>query len=103
MFLFLIILFFGELNIIIIIGRGMPLHRIHDKNKKWRRMEEEESVFVYRDGTLEQGTYNQYNVSKSPNSGGNSPNIINSKVMRNKGDTNVSHTAIVRLNDIIVS
>lgn len=79
----------------------MPLHRNHDKNKKWRRMEEEESVFVYRDGTLEQGTYNMYNMSKSPSSG-NGANF-KSKVIRNRGDTNVSLTAIVRLNDVIVS
>uniref|UniRef100_F6I0Q1 Uncharacterized protein n=2 Tax=Vitis vinifera TaxID=29760 RepID=F6I0Q1_VITVI len=85
--------------------RGMPLHRIYDKNKKWRRMEEEDSVFVYRDGTLEQGTYNTYNVSKSPNNSSSSGNSLKrkSKVIRNEGDSNVSLTAIVRLNDIIVS
>ncbi|XP_002868838.2 uncharacterized protein LOC9304910 [Arabidopsis lyrata subsp. lyrata] len=34
--------------------RGMPLQRVKDKNRKWRRMEEDElSVFVYRDGTLD--------------------------------------------------
>ncbi|KAK9286068.1 hypothetical protein L1049_014447 [Liquidambar formosana] len=36
--------------------RGMSLHRIHDRSKKWRRMEEDDSVFVY--GTLDQATYN---------------------------------------------
>lgn len=31
----------------------MPLQRVKDKHRKWCRMEEDESVFVYRDGTLE--------------------------------------------------
>ncbi|KAL6346717.1 hypothetical protein AAG906_002833 [Vitis piasezkii] len=67
-------------------------------------MEEEDSVFVYRDGTLEQGTYNTYNVSKSPNSSSSGNSLKRkSKVIRNEGDSNVSLTAIVRLNDIIVS
>lgn len=38
----------------------MPLHRMHDRNKKWRCMEEDENIFVYREGTLDQATYNFY-------------------------------------------
>ncbi|KAK9287182.1 hypothetical protein L1049_015593 [Liquidambar formosana] len=45
--------------------RGMPLHRIHDRSKKWRRMEEDDSVFVYREGTLDQATYNFYHFNKN--------------------------------------
>ncbi|KAL1190174.1 hypothetical protein V5N11_016570 [Cardamine amara subsp. amara] len=37
--------------------RGMPLQRVKDKNRKWRRMEENETVFVYRDGTLEMSSH----------------------------------------------
>lgn len=40
----------------------MPLQRFNDKNRKWRRMEEDESVFVYRDGTLEKSS--RHNLSK---------------------------------------
>lgn len=37
--------------------RGMPLHKVHDRSKLWRRMEEDDSVFVYREGTLDQAAY----------------------------------------------
>ncbi|XP_058190536.1 uncharacterized protein LOC131307840 [Rhododendron vialii] len=37
--------------------RGMPLHKVHDRSKLWRRMEEDDSVFVYREGTLDQVAY----------------------------------------------
>ncbi|KAG7623314.1 hypothetical protein ISN44_As04g040240 [Arabidopsis suecica] len=37
--------------------RGMPLQRAKDNNRKWRRMEEDENVFVYRDGTLDKSTH----------------------------------------------
>ncbi|XP_023635493.1 uncharacterized protein LOC17878502 [Capsella rubella] len=37
--------------------RGMPLQRVKDKNRKWRRMEDDETVFVYRDGTLEKSSH----------------------------------------------
>ncbi|OMP02160.1 hypothetical protein CCACVL1_02909 [Corchorus capsularis] len=85
--------------------RGMPLHRISDKNRKWRCMEEDDSVFVYREGTLEQSTYNLYhfnkpNSSSSSNNNGSSFNGYSSIVIRDKGN-NFPVTSIVPLKDIV--
>ncbi|XP_010436915.1 PREDICTED: uncharacterized protein LOC104720737 [Camelina sativa] len=39
--------------------RGMPLQRVKDKNRKWCRMEDDDTaVFVYRDGTLDKSSHN---------------------------------------------
>ncbi|KAG2706269.1 hypothetical protein I3843_05G086100 [Carya illinoinensis] len=82
--------------------RGMPFHSVHDHNRKWRRMEEDESVFVYREGTLDQGTYNVYHFDKSSSSSDNDGrNGCNSIVIRNKGN-NTQVSCIVSLKDIIV-
>ncbi|XWS63210.1 hypothetical protein CRYUN_Cryun06bG0076200 [Craigia yunnanensis] len=77
--------------------RGMPLHRSHDLSCKWRCMEEDDSVFVYREGTLEQTTYNLYHFNK-PNS---SRNGYISIVIRDKGN-NAPVSCFVPLKDIIV-
>ncbi|KAB1209873.1 hypothetical protein CJ030_MR6G004355 [Morella rubra] len=78
--------------------RGMPFHPMHDQKWKWRRMEEDESVFVYKEGTLDQVTYNSYHFDKtSSNNGGNR---CDSVVIRNKGnDPPVS--CVVSLKDIV--
>ena len=77
--------------------RGMPLHRTHDRSSKWRCMEEDDSIFVYREGTLEQTTYNLYHFNK-PNS---SRNGYSSIVIREKGN-NTPVSCFVPLKDIIV-
>ncbi|XWS54432.1 hypothetical protein CRYUN_Cryun10bG0089000 [Craigia yunnanensis] len=79
--------------------RGMPLHRSHDLSRKWRCMEEDDSVFVYREGTLEQTTYNLYHFNK-PNSS-SSCNGYSSIVIRDKGN-NTPVSCFVPLKDIIV-
>ncbi|XP_021292857.1 uncharacterized protein LOC110423068 [Herrania umbratica] len=81
--------------------RGMPLHRIHDRNRKWRCMEEDDSVFVYREGTLEQTTYNLYHFNKPNSSSTGSCNGHSSIVIRDKGNT-IPVSCIVPLKDIIV-
>ncbi|XP_038887596.1 uncharacterized protein LOC120077705 [Benincasa hispida] len=45
--------------------RGLPLYRNHDRNRKWRRIDEEGGNFVYREGTLDQTTLNLYNFHKN--------------------------------------
>ncbi|XP_074288247.1 uncharacterized protein LOC141613413 [Silene latifolia] len=79
--------------------RGMPLHRTYDRNKRFRRMDGNESVFVYREGTLDQSTYNYYHVDKNDANGDN--NNHGSVTIRNKGK-NLSIGTIVQLKDIIV-
>ncbi|XP_060676323.1 uncharacterized protein LOC132805414 [Ziziphus jujuba] len=83
--------------------RGMPLYRIHDRNRKWRRMEEDESVFVFRDGTLEQATYNRYRFDHK-NSSNNGSNGYKSNMLRNQGNNATTQTScnIVALKDIIL-
>ncbi|PSS21827.1 Sperm mitochondrial-associated cysteine-rich protein [Actinidia chinensis var. chinensis] len=64
--------------------RGMPLHRVHDRRKKWRRMEED-SIFVHREGALDQEMYALYHKSNNEiNSGGKG---CISRIIRNKGTT----------------
>ncbi|XP_061978577.1 uncharacterized protein LOC133699357 [Populus nigra] len=76
--------------------RGMPLSRNVDRDWKWRRMEEEETVFVYREGTLDQTTYHLYHLKK-PSSGNGDDSVL----IRDKGK-NAPITCIVPLKDIIV-
>ncbi|XP_057500734.1 uncharacterized protein LOC130784764 [Actinidia eriantha] len=78
--------------------RGMPLHRVHDRSKKWRRMEED-SIFVYRDGTLDQEIYALYHKSNNEINGGGKGCI--SRIIRNKGTT-IPTGHIVPLKDITV-
>ncbi|KAL9231761.1 hypothetical protein vseg_006947 [Gypsophila vaccaria] len=80
--------------------RGMPLHRIHDSKQKFRRMEGNESVFVYREGTIEQSTYNHYYVNKN-GTDNEDVNDRGSVVIRDKGH-NLSIGTLVELKDIIV-
>lgn len=75
--------------------RGMPLYRKVDRSRKWRRMEDDESVFVYREGTLEQTTYHLYHADKSGNED-------DSVLIRVKGKS-APITCIVPLKDIIVA
>ncbi|XP_011000855.1 PREDICTED: uncharacterized protein LOC105108294 [Populus euphratica] len=75
--------------------RGLPLHRNVDRSRKWRRMEDDESVFVYREGTLDQTTYHLYHSDKSGNED-------DSVLIRVKGK-NAPITCIVPLEDIIVA
>ncbi|XP_022726742.1 uncharacterized protein LOC111282774 [Durio zibethinus] len=81
--------------------RGMPLHLSHDRSRKWRRMEEDDSVFVYREGTLEQTTYNLYHFNKTNSSSDGSCNGYSSTVIRDKGN-NPPVSCSVPLKDIIV-
>lgn len=64
------------------ICRGLPLYRNHDRNRKWRRMDEEGGNFVYREGTLDQTTLNRYNFHKTwPN---------NKRYKKNESSTSTS-------------
>ncbi|KAI3409137.1 uncharacterized protein J3R85_019674 [Psidium guajava] len=89
--------------------RGMPLHRL-DLYKKWRRMQEDESVFVYREGTLDQATYNLYHFDHHDGGGGGddsggycggSGHGNSSLVIRNKGNS-APDSFLVPLKDIIL-
>ncbi|KAL7207120.1 hypothetical protein ACSBR2_019751 [Camellia fascicularis] len=79
--------------------RGMPLHRVLDRNRKWRRIEEDDSVFVYREGTLDQAIYTYYHKNKSDINSGSKG--CNSMLIRNKGNSTPTG-CIVPLKDIIV-
>ncbi|XP_052191825.1 uncharacterized protein LOC127801051 [Diospyros lotus] len=78
--------------------RGMPLHKVHDRSKKWRRIEEDDSVFVYREGTLDQAACAHYQKNKNENSSGIKRN--NSMLIRSKGN-NMPKALVVPLTDII--
>ncbi|KAI6700935.1 hypothetical protein NL676_015259 [Syzygium grande] len=69
--------------------RGMPLHRL-DLYKKWRRMQEDESVFVYREGTLDQATYNLYHLDRRRGGDGDDGDYIHAKMYYGSGDGNGS-------------
>lgn len=75
----------------------MPLHRIHDRNRKWLLMEEDDNIFVYRDGTLDQTTENFYK-SDHQSSNGLDSIIIRDHDKRNK----TPDSCIVALKDIII-
>ncbi|KAK9944433.1 hypothetical protein M0R45_010003 [Rubus argutus] len=88
--------------------RGMPLHDLHrikDRNRKWRKMEEDDSVFVYREGTLDQATFTLYhspkNISNNAHNSSNGGGDHNLIVIREKGN-NTPTSCIVPLKDIIV-
>ncbi|KAE8670073.1 cellulose synthase-like protein D4-like [Hibiscus syriacus] len=80
--------------------RGMPLNRSHDRTRKWRCMEEDDGVFVYREGTLEQTTYNVYHFNKVNNTATGSGGVIRDK--GNSNNNNVPVSCFVQLKDIIV-
>ncbi|XP_057493592.1 uncharacterized protein LOC130779069 [Actinidia eriantha] len=79
--------------------RGMPLHRVHDRSRKWRRMEEEDSIFVYREGTLDPAAYVLCQKNNNDVNGGGKGR--SSRIIRNKGTTTPTG-CIVPLKDIIV-
>lgn len=81
-------------------GRGMPLYRMHDRNRKWRLMEEDESVFVYREGTLDQAIHNHYHFDKNVSNNGS--NRYNPKMLRNQVNNSTQASCLVALKDIIV-
>jgi hypothetical protein len=76
----------------------MPLHQIHDKRRKWREIADLDIiyVFVYREGTLDQATYDLYHFDENGD-GDNSTSIG----IRNKGN-NTPPTIVVSLKDISV-
>ncbi|KAE8711765.1 cellulose synthase-like protein D4-like [Hibiscus syriacus] len=78
--------------------RGMPLYRNHDRSRKWRCMEEDDSLFVYREGTLEQTIYNLYHFNKT----NSNSNGYSSVVIRDKGNNDDTVSCVVPLKDIIV-
>lgn len=79
--------------------RGIPLHKVHDRSKLWRRMEEDNSVFVYREGTLDQAAYASHHKNKNDLT--TVSKGCNSMLIRNKG-TSSPTCCIVPLKDIIV-
>ncbi|PKI66512.1 uncharacterized protein LOC116196582 [Punica granatum] len=87
--------------------RGMPLQRV-EMYKKWRRMQEDESVFVYREGTLDQSTYHLYHRvdgSKQQHHGSSTPGSGSLILRRDKGAANSTAPppdCVVPLKDIIV-
>ncbi|GAV81818.1 hypothetical protein CFOL_v3_25271 [Cephalotus follicularis] len=75
--------------------RGMPLQRTNDRSRKWRRMEEDDStVFVYREGTLDQSTYSLYHSNKPGSNGGHDSDVI-----RDQGN-NTPSSCLVQMKDI---
>ncbi|KAL8143692.1 hypothetical protein V2J09_016724 [Rumex salicifolius] len=82
--------------------RGMPLHRVHDRNKKFRRMDPEESIFVYREGSLDPLSYALYHVDKNSTAITSNENDGNALVIRNKDKTWSSVGTVVPLKDVIV-
>uniref|UniRef100_A0A7N0T076 Uncharacterized protein n=1 Tax=Kalanchoe fedtschenkoi TaxID=63787 RepID=A0A7N0T076_KALFE len=82
--------------------RGMPLHRVQDRNRKWRRMEEEDSVFVYREGTLDPATHALYQTQKKTGAGdgGTGGSSSASAIIRWKSSGDAA--LFVPLKDIIV-
>ncbi|XP_062104429.1 uncharacterized protein LOC133815605 [Humulus lupulus] len=81
--------------------RGMPLHRNLDRSRKWRRMEEDDSVFVYRDGTIDQATYNLYHFAKNSNNNNGVSNDKSKSIgLRSKGN-NSTNTCVVPWKDIV--
>ncbi|KAF5443690.1 hypothetical protein F2P56_036226 [Juglans regia] len=82
--------------------RGMPLNTTDDRSRKWRRMSDDESVFVYREGTLEQGTTTTHNSDKnSKSSDSNKTNGNCNSVIRSKGNGNTPVICLVSLKDVI--
>ncbi|XP_021773939.1 uncharacterized protein LOC110737896 [Chenopodium quinoa] len=78
--------------------RGMPLQAMFDRNKKFRRMDENGSVFVYKGGTLDQASFNQYHKNNNVDSSNDEHSSI---IIRNKGN-DISIGKLVPLKDIIV-
>ncbi|ESQ53061.1 hypothetical protein EUTSA_v10027398mg [Eutrema salsugineum] len=74
--------------------RGMPLQRVEDKNRTWRRMEEDESVFVYRDGTLEKSSRHLLMNINEEDAETQTPFLIHQK--------SLPHCTLLPLTDIIV-
>ncbi|CAI9769759.1 unnamed protein product [Fraxinus pennsylvanica] len=81
--------------------RGLPLHQVHDRGKKWWCMGEDDSIFVYGEGTLDQAAYDSYCVEKNGINSSNSNKVCNSITIRNKGKSTHS-SRMVPLKDIIV-
>ncbi|KAJ4963376.1 hypothetical protein NE237_023315 [Protea cynaroides] len=83
--------------------RGMPLHRVYDRpfDKKFRRLEEEEGIYVFREGTLEQATFMLYNGNNS-NSSSSSGSSNNSNIILANRTSNPTISNLVPLKDIIV-
>ncbi|XP_058070399.1 uncharacterized protein LOC131219332 [Magnolia sinica] len=82
--------------------RGMPLNRLDRPfDKKFRRMNDEEGLYVYREGTLEPATLTVYNSSSSTisSTGGNNSNS-NSNISSNSNSN--TPMSFVPLKDIIV-
>ncbi|XP_042509417.1 uncharacterized protein LOC122085046 [Macadamia integrifolia] len=81
--------------------RGMPLHRVYDRpfDKKFRRLEEEEGIYVFREGTLDQATFLLYN-SNNNNSISSSNN--NGNIIITNRTSNPTISNLVPLKDIIV-
>ncbi|GAV81820.1 hypothetical protein CFOL_v3_25273 [Cephalotus follicularis] len=74
--------------------RAMPLHRRNDGARKWKRMDEGNSAaFVYREGTLDQSTYDRYHIK--PGSKGDH----DSNVIHDEGNNDPS-TSFVPMKDI---
>ncbi|XP_043713669.1 uncharacterized protein LOC122662165 [Telopea speciosissima] len=80
--------------------RGMPLHRVYDRpfDKKFRRLEEEEGIYVFREGTLDQATFMLYNNNNS----NSSSNSNNSNMIIAIRTSNPAISNLVPLKDIIV-
>ncbi|KAL2455147.1 uncharacterized protein Fot_57748 [Forsythia ovata] len=81
--------------------RGMPLHQVQDRGKKWWCMGEDDSVFVYGEGTLDQAAYDSYSADKNGINNSNSNKVCNSIIIRNKGKSTPS-SCFVPLKDITV-
>ncbi|KAK4746644.1 hypothetical protein SAY87_025681 [Trapa incisa] len=90
--------------------RGMPLQRV-DMYKKWKKMQEDDGVFVYREGTLDQSTFQLYHrpeANKQHHHHRHHGGVGGSLILRHDYKGGASSNAsppdcIVRLKDIVCS
>ncbi|XP_030539518.1 uncharacterized protein LOC115747475 [Rhodamnia argentea] len=80
--------------------RGMPMNR-GDLHGKWHALEEDELVYVYREGTLDQATHKRYSDSESKSSTGGVYDFDSLAIRDKGGKSQVGQ--VVPLADIIVS
>ena len=80
--------------------RGMPMNRV-DLYRKWHALEEDEQVYVYREGTLDQAAHKLYSDSKGKSSKDGLFDFASLAIRNKGGEFEVGQ--VVPLEDIIVS
>ncbi|XP_030461327.1 uncharacterized protein LOC115681499 [Syzygium oleosum] len=80
--------------------RGMPMNRV-DLYRKWHALEEDEQVYVYREGTLDQAAHKLYSDSEGKSSKDGLFDFASLAIRNKGGESEVGQ--VVPLEDIIVS